>query len=202
MMPEQPLPPQAQPPQAPAPAKQSLSTCLIVGLVVVGVVVFFGGILATLAIYGVRKYIANAKTAEARNELGVIEKCAAAAYAIERPSTRGPTHRLCPSASRPIPPAALSVSGKKYASTSAEWDVDRARDAGFACLGFTMSQPQYYRYSYRAHGVSQAGDGFDAVAEGDLNGDGVTSQFRVSGQVDSAGRLNVAPSILETNPTE
>src|ERR1700734_3697464 len=47
------------------------------------IVVAIVGILAVLAIYGVRKYLANAKTAEARNSLGQLAKDQAAAYEKE-----------------------------------------------------------------------------------------------------------------------
>src|SRR5262252_7760566 len=47
------------------------------------IVVAIVGILAVLAIYGVRKYLANAKTAEARNSIGQIAKDAAAHYEQE-----------------------------------------------------------------------------------------------------------------------
>src|SRR5437762_9556617 len=47
------------------------------------IVVAIVGILAVLAIYGVRKYLANAKTAEARNSLGQIAKDEAAAFERE-----------------------------------------------------------------------------------------------------------------------
>src|SRR5580700_3746584 len=50
------------------------------------IVVAIVGILSVLAIYGVRKYIANAKTAEARNSLGQIAKDAAAAVEREKGS--------------------------------------------------------------------------------------------------------------------
>ena len=43
------------------------------------IVVAIVGILAVLAVYGVRKYIANSKTTEARNALGQIAKDAATA---------------------------------------------------------------------------------------------------------------------------
>ena len=49
-------------------------------LVELMIVVAIIGVLAALAIYGVRKYIANAKTAEARMSLGRIAKDASAAY--------------------------------------------------------------------------------------------------------------------------
>src|SRR5450432_3543506 len=47
------------------------------------IVVAIVGILAVLAIYGVRKYLANAKTAEARNSIGQVAKNQAAAYEAE-----------------------------------------------------------------------------------------------------------------------
>ena len=49
-------------------------------LVELMIVVAIVGVLAALAIYGVRKYIANSKTAEARNSLGQLAKDASAAY--------------------------------------------------------------------------------------------------------------------------
>jgi type IV pilus assembly protein PilA len=51
------------------------------------IVVAIVGILAVLAIYGVKKYIANAKTAEARNSLGQMAKDAAAAVEREKGNT-------------------------------------------------------------------------------------------------------------------
>ena len=48
------------------------------------IVVAIVGVLAVLAVYGVRKYIANAKTAEAKNALGQIGKDAVSAFDGER----------------------------------------------------------------------------------------------------------------------
>jgi type IV pilus assembly protein PilA len=49
-------------------------------LVELMIVVAIVGVLAALAIYGVKKYVANAKTTEARNSLGQIAKDASMAY--------------------------------------------------------------------------------------------------------------------------
>jgi type IV pilus assembly protein PilA len=112
-----------------------------------------------------------------------------------------PTQRVCPSATRSVPASLSYVSGRKYQSSSADWQVD-APNAGFACLKFQMDSPQYYMYSYAVTGSpGSATDGFRATANGDLNGDGVASTFTIEGRV-SGGMLNVAPTIMELNPEE
>lgn len=178
------------PMQAP---KSGMSTVLIVVIVVVVLIVPVLGVLATLAIYGTRKYVANAKTAEARNTLGMIAKDAVLAYEGEGADGK---RRVCPSASAPVPADRTMVSGKKYMSSAAEWQTDKAANAGFACLRFEMATPQYFQYEYEATATS-----FVARARGDLNGDGVFSTFEIQGQV-VGDRLVVSPAILETNPFE
>jgi type IV pilus assembly protein PilA len=175
------------------------------------IVVAIVGILAVLAVYGVRKYVANAKTTEARNSLGMIAADAVMAY--ERESMAGKTlslttssgasRKLCASASATVPAAAVSVQGKKYQSTQAEWSVDSASNAGFACLKFTMDAPQYYMYSYALTGTgSTAGDSYTASAQGDLNGDGVQSLFQISGKISTTYVLNTAPNLVEVRPDQ
>lgn len=192
-------PPYPAPPPAP-PARRGFPTWAIVLLSAGGALVLFGGILVVLAIYGVRKYIANAKQAEARNSVVQIGKDAAEAYEAEAPGSTGGAahHRMCPSASRPVPSSLAQVSGKKYQSSPADWEVDAASDAGFACLKFELDMPQYYQYSYAATPTS-----FTATAQGDLDGNGVPSRFVVRGSdAASTGTLDVAPTIEETNPQE
>jgi type IV pilus assembly protein PilA len=180
------------------------------------IVVAIVGILAVLAIYGVRKYMANAKTAEAKNSIGEIAKDAATAYEKESmPGTLlGPgisatiSRALCTAATGSVPPAIASVAGKKYMSKSApiaaDWDLDMAAfHTGFYCLKFTMDQPQYYMYNYTgALGTGVATDTFTAVANGDLNGDGTTSTFTLVGGVTPSFTVNIAPNITETLPEE
>jgi type IV pilus assembly protein PilA len=163
-------------------------TWAIILVVVVLLLVFGGGIMAVLSIYGVRKYIANAKTAEARNSLGQMGKDAVSAFEENR--------RICPSASSPVPRNESFVSARKYQSSDSEWEVDRFRNAGFACLHFSMSAPQYYQYSYTSTPSS-----FTSVARGDLNGDGAFSRFAHKGQL-QGDLLLLAPAIEETNPEE
>ena len=91
-------------------------------LVELMIVVAIVGVLAVLAIYGVRKYIANSKTTEARNSLGEIKNDQASAYERET----GGTTVLSPSGTtallRQLCPAAAVVPGAIPASAKAQSD--------------------------------------------------------------------------------
>ena len=173
------------------------------------IVVAIVGILAVLAIYGVRKYLANAKTAEARNSLGQVSKDAIAAFEKESMSSgvlaqstsTGILRGVCATEPGNPIPATNDIKGKKYQTAPSEWNKGNATNAGFFCLHFSMDQPQYYAYSYTATGAGGGSDQFIAAANGDLNGDGTLSTFSIQGAVQS-GALNVAPAIKEQQPDE
>jgi type IV pilus assembly protein PilA len=177
------------------------------------IVVAIVGILAVLAIYGVRKYIANAKTAEARNGLGQMGKDQSAEYEGESMSatvlsvtnSAGNSHQLCLSPTAPVPAQMSSVQGTKYQSDSkpnADWQLDgNSPHTGFVCLKFSMDAPQYYQYNF----VTAAGGltTWQGQARGDLNGDGVVfSLFTLDGAVNASNAFNLAPNIVETNPED
>jgi type IV pilus assembly protein PilA len=176
------------------------------------IVVAIVGILAVLATYGVRKYISNAKTAEARNSLGIMAMDAAASYDRESGGTTtvlglkaggGTSRKLCASATGTVPGTAGSIQGRKYQSSPKDWATDGPANAGFACLKFTMDAPQYYMYSYTLTGSGNAsGDSFTAAAQGDLDGNGVLSLFQITGAINASYVLNVAPNMLEVRPDE
>jgi type IV pilus assembly protein PilA len=174
-------------------------------LVELMIVVAIVGVLAALAIYGVRKYIANAKTAEARNSLGQMSKDASAAYsregmagAVLTPGTTAElSNSLCASAAATVPAALATVAGKKYQSTVAEWNAGDAL-TGWQCLKFSMQEPQYYRYGYTATAPQGA---FTGSASGDLDADTTASVFTIEGAV-AAGVVNIAPNITELRPEE
>lgn len=173
------------------------------------IVVAIVGVLAALAIYGVRKYLLNAKTAEARNAVGQMAKDAKSSYERESMAgavlgagtSAGVSNNLCASATKTVPAAIASVKGAKYQSSAAEWAVDQAAaiPTGFACLKFAVSDPQYYMYTYT--GVVGAAGTFTALANGDLDGDGVPSSFSLNGKVVS-DTVNVSPNIIESSPEE
>jgi len=181
------------------------------------IVVAIVGILASLAAYGVRKYVANAKTAEAMNSLGQISKDSATAFEKESlvasvlggKTSTGITRALCASATQTVPSSIALIQGKKYQSNqgaSKDWSFDEVTNKGFSCLKFSMSAPQYYLYNYTSDGNPSAtpsvqGTEFTATANGDLNGDGITSTFQAIGAVTSSS-LYVSPSLLVTDPGE
>lgn len=169
------------------------------------------GVLAVLATYGVRKYVANAKTAEARASLGQMSKDAALAYEREtfttstvlaRQTSTNTLHSLCASATATVPASSTSIKAKKYQSARSDWDVDQAAKRGFACIKFEIDQPQYFMYSYTASGASSVGDTFTASAQGDLNGDSVLSLFQMTGKIQRIGVVNLQPGILEVRPED
>jgi type IV pilus assembly protein PilA len=173
-------------------------------LVELMIVVAIIGVLAALAIYGVRKYLANAKSAEARTAVGRISKDAAAAWEREKMTTAtvmslnssaAIARELCPSTSK-VPANLTSVAGSKYQSTPSDW----SGNAGWTCLRFTMDGPQYYQYDYSVSGTT-----FVAEAHGDLNANTVPSLFAIDGAIQTQNNESVvtlAPIIRESNPDE
>jgi len=169
------------------------------------IVVAIIGVLAALAVYGVRRYLLSAKTAEAKNAIGQMAKDAKAAFERESmasvvlgagSSTRV-VHNLCTDAPAPVPDSIAKVNGMKYQSKVTDWGGSQT--AGFICLRFTMDDPQYYMYDYK--GTTGETGSFTAFGYGDLNGDGVTSTFSLRGAVTS-GVVHVSPNFTETSSDE
>jgi type IV pilus assembly protein PilA len=187
-------------------------------LVELMIVVAIVGVLAALAIYGVRKYIANAKTAEARSAVGRMAKDAASAYARENMpaavlaagASAAVSNRLCAevAAGDVVPGNMSDVQGQKYQSSPDDWNTGD-QVIGWRCLRFSMNEPQYYQYSYTSTGdaTGAVGQTFNAIAQGDLNGDGTNfSTFQLDGAITaSTGGIRevfISPNIAETNPDE
>jgi type IV pilus assembly protein PilA len=178
-------------------------------LVELMIVVAIIGVLAALAIYGVRKYLTNAKSAEARTALGRISKDAQSAWeresmsgAVLAPGAAAANSRALCDDGAPVPSDQTLIANSKYQSKAADW-----KDVGWTCLKFTMDGPQYFQYEYDSTRTvpGAAGDTFVAHARGDLNGNAVLSDFTLSGAiVDDSGEtvLTVSPQIAELNPEE
>jgi type IV pilus assembly protein PilA len=163
-------------------------------LVELMIVVAIIGILAALAIYGVKKYLTNAKTGEAKNNLGRMGKDAVAAYQREAMdatlmaagATTPAVHRLCSTAA--ANPTAVPR-GTKAQPNPALWKSD----GGWKCLRFSLNDPVYYQYSYTSDVTAGT---FTASAAGDLDGDGTSSAWSYAGGM-LAGEVRLASTIAE-----
>jgi type IV pilus assembly protein PilA len=182
-------------------------------LVELMIVVTIVGILSTLAVFGVRTYVANAKSLEAREQVGLIAQDAVAGFerefapttqaALAQRSSSGTLHQFCASAANSVPTTPAQIRGKKYQSSAADWTVGNANNSGWSCLKFTIATPQYYEYSYTVTGNGYTlGDSFSATAQGDLNGDGILSLFQLVGAIGNGRAINVAPVMAEVRAGE
>lgn len=159
-----PLPPLQVQPGEPLPAAPSKLGGGKMVLIVLAIVAACGvpllGVLAALSIYGVKKYVTNAKGAEATN---YVQRLAAgvARCANEVDPATGQKRGLPPS-SAAVPATLASVRGMKYQSTPGEWN------GAFTCAGFRVADPQYFQYRWEQQSETRG----LAVAVGDLDGDG------------------------------
>jgi type IV pilus assembly protein PilA len=169
------------------------------------IVVSIIGVLAGLAIYGVRRYLAAAKTAEARDSIGAITRAVMVVFeremAVNEQLPEGALssdilHVLCGS-STPVPPLAIPQNRKYQPSENPGQDFKTGDGRnGWVCLNhYSISNPIYYQYRYTAlpdalispglGNVAPANPGFEALAQGDLDGDGNASTFARVGQVNN-----------------
>jgi type IV pilus assembly protein PilA len=112
-------------------------------LVELMIVVAIIGVLASLAVYGVARYLKHAKTAEAMQSLGSIENGSRQQYQLEVPYNGDPNvwvHMFCPSTG---PTPATTPRAAKAPWVAGMWDT-----TGWQCLKFQMTGPTYYSYAY------------------------------------------------------
>jgi type IV pilus assembly protein PilA len=159
-------------------------------LVELMIVVAIIGVLAALAIYGVRRYLATAKTGEAKNTVGAISRAAVAAYERETTPNEilpdGQTsaqtvHSFCGTSTK-VP--ATPPPAKKYQpSTQDNADFNTGDNLnGWKCLKFSLNEATYFSYQYQRGAGSFTGskataNGFEVSAQGDLDGNSVLSTF-------------------------
>lgn len=191
-------------------------------LVELMIVVAIIGVLAALAIYGVRRYLATAKTSEAKNTVGAITRGAAAAYERENAASAilgagatstAASHELCDSAG--AVPGAIPQGTKYQPNSGALQDFNAGNSTqGWPCLKFTISQPIYYQYHYlrganNTHaaltGAPTVGAGllgFEASAIGDIDGDASAFSGFARGGTITNGELALATQIFVNNEFE
>ena len=145
-------------------------------LVELMIVVAIIGVLAALAIYGVSRYLKHSKTAEATRNLGSIETGSKNQYQQETDqggAGTGPfVHQFCSSQGK-VPGTVPAAAKVKTSAT--DWN-----GPGWQCLKFSINEPQFYAYEYAATGIGTAAV-YTATATGDLDGNGTTATFVLSG---------------------
>jgi len=172
-------------------------------LVIVAAIFVPAGVLVmAIAIPASDAYVKKQRATEARD-------------AIERIFDGVATHHgetlLCPNDGRdhgvagPTPslrvdchddPSGCSPDGTGPASYSkAVWD-----ERVWSQIGFSMSEPHYYHYSFRWHNDEQ-GCSFAIAAFGDLDGDGSFSTFERQATADELG-IDGATAVLVTDELE
>ena len=137
------------------------------------IVVAILGILAAVAIPAFVKYMRRSKTSEAEDKLAYIFRAATTYYTQERPNrgTGGGIAVQCIPATAGPDPAAVTQDRQIY-------DFPAAATT-WAQLDFQIGDPFYYQYTFvgaNMCGLTGAA-AFTARAEGDLDGDGMTSLF-------------------------
>jgi hypothetical protein len=122
----------------------------VIAVVIIGGLVFLFAIVTPLTIYGVKRYLTNAKSAEGKSvvmELATgIARCGSASG--------------LPESTRPVPAALSDASGTKYHSKPSDWS-----DPTFRCASFARTAPQYFQYQWQrldpSSGVARARADFD-----------------------------------------
>ncbi len=123
--------------QGAAPAKKGgLPTWAIVLIVCVAASPVVIGVVAAIAIYGVRKYITNAKRAEATYVVTLLAKsvagCATALDETGKP-------RGLPDSAPAVPGDLAQVSGAKYQSSASDWSAP-----AYTCSSFVLKDPNIF----------------------------------------------------------
>jgi len=134
------------------------------------------GVGAAKVIYWVRKYIDEAKVAEARTVTRKIAR-----HLIEA--------KLNKLTSFPAVPAKFdAVKGKKYQSAPADWSQ-------WQTIQFSIEEPQYFQYHVEA---AKGGKAATVIAEGDLDGNGRRLRLSLGIELDpKTNTLRVADELSE-----
>ncbi len=154
-------------------------------LVELMIVVAIIGVLASIAVYGVARYLKHAKTAEATRALSSIETGQRQQFQRETEWPPGSSdhvryeHAFCPDT--PLTPSAIP-SGRKLTVPPAEWNA-----SGWTCMKFSMNDPQYYAYRSVTNGSVGTDATYTATAQGDLDGNGTSSLFEIVSRGGSLG---------------
>lgn len=138
------------------------------------IIVAIIGLLASIAIPSYIKYTRRAMTAEAGMNIRRMYDGAVTYYLAEHADANGVAQdRKFPADAGPTPatvPAATKVLVPQVQWSSQEWQQ----------LDFMLADPIRYSYSFDSNGLTGDQAFAQMIAQGDLDGDGVTSLFQRS----------------------
>ena len=150
------------------------------------IVVAIIGILAAVAIPAFVKYLRKAKTVEATEGLDKIKAGAKAYFQADHYNSAGEllpkyfpaTQAATPAASPKTECCDKAAAGIKCAGNPGDWDTD-----SWKALQFQQADDHYFVWSFTSTG-SNTGAVFTAIANGDLDCDTTSSDYRIIGSVD------------------
>ncbi|MEO1271765.1 MAG: prepilin-type N-terminal cleavage/methylation domain-containing protein [Myxococcota bacterium] len=160
------------------------------------------GLIAAIAIPLFVRHLRESKTSEAFLQLKILSESASSYYQVDHYDENGLPYEILmfPTSTGGITdttesfvPATVPPGGK--VDSSSDWVGSPWED-----LKYFVAKPHYYQYRYQPDNVLEAT--FTAKACGDLDGDGVTSLWRVEG-VGNEDSVTLTPVIPDSaNPYE
>ncbi|MDP3277638.1 MAG: prepilin-type N-terminal cleavage/methylation domain-containing protein [Deltaproteobacteria bacterium] len=154
------------------------------------VVVAILGILASVAIPAMIKYLRRAKTTEAIDKLAYLYR-SSGVYATGEHFSRGLSGSPAPAqfpASTAVTPATPGAGIRRTAALT-DWDVPT-----WQALDFAIADPIYYSYEYTSAGLGSAAQ-FTARALGNLDGDAIFSTFERVGRINANREVQGSPGV-------
>lgn len=189
-------------------------------LIEIMIVVAIIGVLAALALFGMKRYLTGAKTAEAKQALGAMargitmlsERTAPSQLVGPGGNSSTPTLAWCPecgAAATCIAPQAVPAATKYQPNNSGGNDFDACC---WKCIRFSMDTATYFQYRYAVGqdyvgpplgAPDPGGQGAEVAAIGDLDGDGTQSTLTISGARDAqTGTYRFATQVFVANEGE
>ena len=166
-------------------------------LVELMVVVAIIGALSSVAIPAVAIYIRQSKTSEAFVQLKSLGDSATQYYQVDHNDALG---NPIPDKMFPTPSYVAgdaSVASNPSSIPKASKVVTVWSSVPWFDLKFQVTKAHYYQYRFNSQEVGSL-DTFTADAVGDLDGDEVTTTFRVTGTADQDDKFYVSPPVTIT----
>lgn len=161
-------------------------------------------ILSAIGMYALARYVRHAKTVEAASSVTALAGAAAEYYNTSDATQPSGAALKSVHAMRHFPPPSrvsvpedpLSVRGRRYQSNLADWSPSPWRD-----LRFSIVQPQCYQYSFEAEGAGETAKAL-VIAQGDLDGDGLRSNYSLAVAPDQGVTAQVAKTMTKSDVEE